>query len=58
MSTIALRCPYCGGWMRVAAQASLVEKTDQPDQLRVEFSAVRVAHLCRREENGNGEAKP
>ena len=53
MSTAAVRCPFCGAWMRVAVQESRVEKTDE-GSLLVMFDAQKVAHICRERDETNG----
>lgn len=56
MSTTAIRCPYCGGWMRVAVQASHIKKALMPNQLLVKFDDQSVAHICRTKETSDEEA--
>ena len=49
MSTVALLCPYCGDWLRVAVQPSGVEWIVRGKQLGVRFSDQLVAHICNSE---------
>lgn len=54
MATIPVSCPFCGVWMRVAAQPSRIRKmTDE--QLRVQFSEQEVAHICKKDDNGGSQ---
>lgn len=49
MSTTAVRCPFCGVWMRVAVQPSHIEKVGRLDDsraLKVKFDDQVVAHIC------------
>ena len=50
MSTVFLRCPYCGEGLRVAVQPSSVRALSSGDEpssaLRVTFDAQTVAHEC------------
>lgn len=50
-SSVAIACPFCGSWLRVAAQPSKITRNEgrRPNQLHVEFDSQTVAHICKKE---------
>lgn len=50
MATAAIRCPFCGTWLRIAVQPSRITKqSDKSDDLFVMFDEQHVAHICKKE---------
>lgn len=47
MSTVPLRCPKCGAWLRVAVQPSSIDVEEE--SLFVYFDSQTVAHTCKEE---------
>lgn len=45
MSTVAITCPECGVWLRVAVQPSQVQVLQ--NHLEVQFDRQFVAHKCK-----------
>jgi hypothetical protein len=49
MSTIPVRCPLCGEWLRVAVQPSLI--TPREGQLVFKLNEEILAHTCKKKDD-------